>query len=79
MGELPLLLQNSKWKVREGTISLWFDKFVEQGLLCEEADEVVEPSIKIKELFVNDRWDVARLEMLGIQKEQVMLCCKWAL
>lgn len=49
MEGLPILLQNSKRKVRAGNISLWFDKFLDQGSLCEEPALVKDLSIKIRD------------------------------
>lgn len=47
------LLQNSKWKVREGKVSLWFDKFLNSG-----------PLLEFQEFVINDQWDVERLQAL---------------
>lgn len=69
MEGFPSLLQNSKWKVRAGNISLWFDKFMDQGPLCERADLVENPSLQVRDMVVNDRWDVERLEFpVGAQR-----------
>lgn len=35
----PDLLNNSKWKVKEGNVTLWYDNFLSSGSLCEEFAE----------------------------------------
>ncbi|KAF5442493.1 hypothetical protein F2P56_035145 [Juglans regia] len=54
-----------------------FDKFrpisLCKGSLCEEVEEIEDLNVKLRDLVVNERWDVDRLELLlGAQKmEQV--------
>lgn len=49
MEGLSLLVHNSRWKVREGQVLLWFDKFMVQGPQCEEVENVEELNVKIWE------------------------------
>ncbi|KAG6673010.1 hypothetical protein I3842_16G088800 [Carya illinoinensis] len=66
---LPEILANSRWKAREGGISFWYDKFFESGPLCEAGYTVVDEQIKLKDLIVQNEWDVERIQQLvGSQK-----------
>lgn len=58
------ILPKSRWKVREGNISLWYDNFLSVGPLFELDIEVEDPNIRLKELVANDRWEVERLQRL---------------
>lgn len=61
---LKKILQNSKWKVKEGNISLWFDNFLSIGPLFELGIEVEEPNTILNEMVVNDRWVDDRIKNL---------------
>ncbi|XP_042942930.1 uncharacterized protein LOC122277118 [Carya illinoinensis] len=63
---IPFIIGNSKWKVHEGDLSFWYDKFLNEGMLCDLVQQVEYPDIRIRELVINDLWDIGKLqEMIG--------------
>ncbi|XP_042983381.1 uncharacterized protein LOC122312796 [Carya illinoinensis] len=63
---IPFIIGNSKWKVHEGDLSFWYDKFLDEGMLCDLIQQVEYPDIRIRELVINDLWDIGRLQdMIG--------------
>ncbi|KAG2701736.1 hypothetical protein I3760_06G058100 [Carya illinoinensis] len=60
----PLVLNSSKWRVKEGDIYFWYDKWQDNGPLINELPLVGQPLMKIKECRLSDGWDVNLLENL---------------
>ncbi|XP_042969042.1 uncharacterized protein LOC122301720 [Carya illinoinensis] len=61
---IPLVLNSSKWRVKEGDIYFWYDKWRDNGPLINELPLVGQPLMKIKECRLSDGWDVNLLENL---------------
>ncbi|KAF5449942.1 hypothetical protein F2P56_030338 [Juglans regia] len=59
---VPLILNNSKWRVKDGDIFFWYDKWRDNGPLCNDRPIVGHPLLKIKECQLSDSWDVNLLE-----------------
>ncbi|KAF8389248.1 hypothetical protein HHK36_025941 [Tetracentron sinense] len=71
---MPELLSKSKWKVREGNVKLWYDNFLDSGPLFSEIPEGEHSHIRLKELFINNVWDVENLQMLlGLNKAEEVI------
>ncbi|KAF5452775.1 hypothetical protein F2P56_027742 [Juglans regia] len=66
---IPDVIHNSKWLVREGNISFWYDNWDEDGPLQVHYPVTDYPMIKIKECCIENGWDISLLERLvGQQK-----------
>ncbi|XP_040996793.1 uncharacterized protein LOC121242840 [Juglans microcarpa x Juglans regia] len=61
---IPEVLNNSKWMVREGNISFWYDNWEDGGPLSAHHQVIENPLLKIKECWVDDGWDIPLLERL---------------
>lgn len=65
---IPFILENSKWKVNEGDLSFWYDKFLDEGPLYDLEHQIEFLENRIKELLINDIWDIGKLQdMVGPQ------------
>ncbi|KAG2674096.1 hypothetical protein I3760_13G119500 [Carya illinoinensis] len=51
---IPDVLNNSKWRVREGNLSFWYDNWEECGPLNAQFSIIEQPFIKIKELYIDN-------------------------
>ncbi|KAG6699366.1 hypothetical protein I3842_08G064100 [Carya illinoinensis] len=58
-GALCLLevLSRSKWKLRRGNVSFWWDRWMDDGPIGESHGNVVSPDMKVKECWVENEWD----------------------
>ncbi|TXG56159.1 hypothetical protein EZV62_017472 [Acer yangbiense] len=66
---IPILLNNSNWKVRDGNVSLWYDKFLSSGPLFADFPEGEHSQFKLKDLVIDNVWDVEELQrLLGLEK-----------
>lgn len=66
---IPDVLNNSKWLVREGNISFWYDNWEEGGPLNAHYPVLEQLLLRIKDICIENGWDIALLEMLvGHQK-----------
>ncbi|CAI9756989.1 unnamed protein product [Fraxinus pennsylvanica] len=63
-GCLPEVIERSQWKIRDGSCSFWFDKWIESGPLCAQVTQAVEPKLKINEICLHNGWDMVRLRDL---------------
>ncbi|XP_042939510.1 uncharacterized protein LOC122274547 [Carya illinoinensis] len=71
---IPLLLNNLKWKIREGDIYFWYDKWRENGPLINDMSPVGSPLLKIKDCRLSDSWDMDTLEnLIGGEKVDEIL------
>ncbi|XP_042981969.1 uncharacterized protein LOC122311447 [Carya illinoinensis] len=59
-----VLHMSYKWRVKEGDIYFWYDKWWDNGPLINELPLVGQPLMKIKECRLSDGWDVNLLENL---------------
>lgn len=48
---LPIVLQNSFCRVRDGSSNFWYDNWLGSQSLAEASFEVKEPQLQIKDLF----------------------------
>ena len=65
---IPILLNNSNWKVRKGNVRLWYDNFLSSGPLFAEFPEGEHSQIKLKDLVTDNVWDVEELQkLLGLE------------
>ncbi|XP_041007958.1 uncharacterized protein LOC121252418 [Juglans microcarpa x Juglans regia] len=68
------VLSNSKWKVREGNISFWYDKWDDDGPLCDHYPVIEQLMLKIKECRLDNGWDIPLLERLVVTQKVSELC-----
>ncbi|KAF5446730.1 hypothetical protein F2P56_032333 [Juglans regia] len=69
VNSIPDVLHNSKWLVREGNLSFWYDNWEEGGPLHIHYPVIDHSMIKIKECRIENGWDIPLLERLvGQQK-----------
>ena len=61
---IPDVLSNSKWIVREGNLSFWYDNWDDRGPLCAIHPVIGHPLLKIKECHLDNGWDFSLLERL---------------
>ncbi|KAG2689164.1 hypothetical protein I3760_09G127500 [Carya illinoinensis] len=66
---IPTVLSNSKWIVRDGNISFWYDNWDEDGPIHDHYTVIDKPLLKIKDCRIDNGWDTHLLESLvGHQK-----------
>lgn len=61
---IPMVIEDSQWKMRVGSSSFWFDKWLEGDPLCAQVPQVVEPKLKINEICLESGWDMVRMRDL---------------
>ena len=61
---IPLLLNNSKWKIKEGDLFFWYDNWRDNGPLINEMEITGPPFLKVKDCRLSEFWDVELLEEL---------------
>lgn len=59
-----MVLQNSRWLVKDGNVSFWRDKWLESGPICAQQSIVNHPNLLVKHCMVNNSWDVDMLVQL---------------
>ncbi|KAG2724482.1 hypothetical protein I3760_01G019600 [Carya illinoinensis] len=65
------VLDNSKWRVRNGNISFWWDNWLNEGLLTNSYPVIDEPNMMLADVRVENGWDIEVLERLvGTQKTE---------
>lgn len=64
---LPIVLQNSFCRVRDGSSNFWYDNWLGSQSLADAGFEVKEPQLKIKDILTADgTWNRNRLkELMG--------------
>ncbi|XP_042950232.1 uncharacterized protein LOC122282338 [Carya illinoinensis] len=68
---IPAVLENSKWKVREGNISFWWDNWLNEGPLANSYPVIDESSMRLADVRIENGWDIDVLERLvGAQKTE---------
>lgn len=71
---LPEVLNRSKWKSRQGNISFWWDRWLDDGPIGAMHENVICPSMKVKECWVENEWDVEMLNrLIGEEKANEVL------
>lgn len=71
---VPLVLDNSKWRVRQGNIYFWYDSWDDNGPICDQFPVTKLPKLKIVDCKIENGWDVSLLERLvGIDKADALL------
>ncbi|XP_042952307.1 uncharacterized protein LOC122289402 [Carya illinoinensis] len=58
---IPEVLNLSKWKIKNGNISFWFDKWLDEGPLCNLVPMGDSPILQVTELKMENGWDVVKL------------------
>ena len=61
---IPNILNNSKWRIRDGNILFWYDKWREDGPLIDDFHIVGNPLLQIKDCKMSNSWDVDLLTNL---------------
>ncbi|XP_042974814.1 uncharacterized protein LOC122306449 [Carya illinoinensis] len=56
-----LVLEKSKWHLREGNLFFWYDKWRDQGPLYSDLPMVGSPLLNVKECPLSNLWDVELL------------------
>ncbi|XP_042950383.1 uncharacterized protein LOC122282502 [Carya illinoinensis] len=68
---IPAVLENSKWKVREGNISFWWDNWLNEGPLANSYPVIDESSMRLADVRIENGWDIDVLHRLvGAQKTE---------
>ncbi|KAG7974642.1 hypothetical protein I3843_06G058000 [Carya illinoinensis] len=66
---IPEVLSRFKWKIWQGNVSFWWDKWLEDGPLRVLHENVVCPSLKVKYFWVDNEWDRDMLiQLIGEEK-----------
>ncbi|KAK0586417.1 hypothetical protein LWI29_006521 [Acer saccharum] len=66
---IPVLLNNSNWKVREGNVRLWYYNFLSSRPLFAEFLEGEHSQIRLKDLVIDNVLDDEELQrLLGLEK-----------
>ncbi|KAF5455100.1 hypothetical protein F2P56_024711 [Juglans regia] len=55
---ISLVLENSKWWLREGNLCFWYDKWRDWGPLFSDLLVVGNPLLKVKDCQLSNSWDV---------------------
>jgi len=58
INSIPLVIDKSFWRVKEGNLSFWRDKWMESGPICQKIQISDLPLLKIKDCMVDHSWDV---------------------
>lgn len=72
---IPLVLNQSKWRVKEGNVSFWRDKWMDTGPICEQHHIVNLQKLKIKEFIVDNISDVDLLVQLVVRELTDSVMC----
>ncbi|XP_042939531.1 uncharacterized protein LOC122274569 [Carya illinoinensis] len=71
---MPDVLNLSKWKIKNGNISFWFDKWLDEGPLCNLVPMGDSPSLLVTECKMENGWDAAKLHgTLGAELTEKVL------
>lgn len=69
--EIPKVLEQAKWKVREGKVSFWLDSWAGEGPLADSFVILASPMLKVRECKLDNEWNVLLLERLvGVEKTE---------
>jgi hypothetical protein len=58
INSVPLVIDKSVWRVKDGNLSFWRDKWMESGPICQKVQISDLPLLKIKDCMVENSWDV---------------------
>jgi hypothetical protein len=58
INSVPLVIDKSVWRVKDGNLSFWRDKWMESGPICQKVQIYDLPLLKIKDCMVEHSWDV---------------------
>ncbi|KAF5447364.1 hypothetical protein F2P56_032920 [Juglans regia] len=61
---IPIVLNYTKWKIKDGNVFFWYDKWLAQESFAEALPVVEQPLLKIKDCKLENGWDVDLLERL---------------
>ncbi|KAG2724091.1 hypothetical protein I3760_01G001500 [Carya illinoinensis] len=68
---IPPMLENSKWRVRDGNISFWWDNWLNEGPLANSYPVNDMPKMMLADVRVENGWDIEVLERLvGTQRTE---------
>ncbi|KAG2722809.1 hypothetical protein I3760_02G143800 [Carya illinoinensis] len=67
------VLSNSKWSVRDGNISFWYDNWANGDPLCSLYPVIENPLLKIKDCHLDNEWDISLLDQLVGQQKAIEL------
>ncbi|XP_042964739.1 uncharacterized protein LOC122298962 [Carya illinoinensis] len=68
---IPEVLNNSKWLLKEGNVSFWYDNWADGGPIGDHFPVLERPSLRVKECQIDNGWDISLLERLvGPQKAE---------
>ncbi|XP_042954602.1 uncharacterized protein LOC122291016 [Carya illinoinensis] len=71
---IPLVQANSKWKVREGKILFWLDKWANDGPLCTNTQISDMPNLKLKDCKSGLGWNMELFtRLVGYQKAEDLI------
>ncbi|CAI9755487.1 unnamed protein product [Fraxinus pennsylvanica] len=69
VGCIPEVINNSQWRIREGSISFWFAHWLEDGPLSRHVSHIDQPALKIKDVCLDSGWNVDKLlQLVGEDK-----------
>ncbi|XP_042964017.1 uncharacterized protein LOC122298309 [Carya illinoinensis] len=70
---IPEVLNNSKWLVKEGNVSFWYDNWVDRGPIGDQFPVIERPLLRVKECRIDNGWDITLLERLVGQHKALEL------
>lgn len=68
---IPNVIDHSKWKVKEGEVFFWYEKWFGEEPLSAAYDVVELPRLKVRECKLEEGWDMELLsKLVGLQKSE---------
>ncbi|XP_042980192.1 uncharacterized protein LOC122310362 [Carya illinoinensis] len=66
---IPMVLEHSKWLIKDGNVSFRYDKWVDNGPVCYDFPVLAYPKLKVLDCKIENEWDIELLyRLVGASK-----------